>query len=266
MAALMLSRNPDLTANDVRSIMQNTADKVGGNVGATAYNTNGFNEFYGFGRVNADRSVDAVPGASGDYNRDGGVNAADYVVWRKTNGSAVTPAYAAADGSGNSNVGSEDYGVWRSHFGQTITPAGPGSGAIVSHSLQAKTRKDGETSRDDIGNSTTVRRLTVAPTDNEIAGLMMSFQTTAHTNRDATLSSVNRRAPLARVDTSARYDEALRAWLAARPLEGLDEIADSHDKPHDLGSDNLNQDPGAVSGIVNRNDLLIGSAAALGIQ
>ena len=29
--ALLLSRNPGLTAADVRSIMQNTADKVGGN-------------------------------------------------------------------------------------------------------------------------------------------------------------------------------------------------------------------------------------------
>jgi hypothetical protein len=49
--------------------------------------------------------------APGDYNHDGMVNAADYVVWRKTDG---TPA---------------GYDAWRSHFGQT---AGNGSGATTS--------------------------------------------------------------------------------------------------------------------------------------
>ena len=50
-------------------------------------------------------STSAIPG---DYNFDGTVDAADYVVWRKTDG---TPA---------------GYTLWRSHFGQT---AGSGSDA-----------------------------------------------------------------------------------------------------------------------------------------
>src|SRR3954466_5885713 len=53
-------------------------------------------------------AVEWIPVAalSGDYNNDGKVDAADYLSWRKTDG---TPA---------------GYSAWRAHFGQT---AGSGS-------------------------------------------------------------------------------------------------------------------------------------------
>lgn len=129
-AALLLSRNPDLSADDVRSIMQNSTDKVGGNIGATAYDTNGFNQFYGFGRVNALAAVEAVPAASGDYNLDGTVDAADYTVWRNSLGATVTP-YTGADGDRNGLIEAADYQVWKSHFGQTIAMPLPASLAIA---------------------------------------------------------------------------------------------------------------------------------------
>jgi hypothetical protein len=47
----------------------------------------------------------------GDFNGDGSVDAADYVVWRKGVGTTYSQA---------------DYGVWRSHFGQSA-----GSGAAL---------------------------------------------------------------------------------------------------------------------------------------
>jgi hypothetical protein len=50
----------------------------------------------------------------GDFNGDGSVNAADYVVWRKGLGTAYTP---------------NDYNFWRAHFGQT---AGSGAGASAN--------------------------------------------------------------------------------------------------------------------------------------
>lgn len=53
---------------------------------------------------------------SGDYNRDSKVNAADFVVWRKLDGTSAT----LADGSGNGSVGPEDYGIWRDNFGSEI--------------------------------------------------------------------------------------------------------------------------------------------------
>ncbi len=53
----------------------------------------------------------AAPGLAGDFNGDGVVDAADYVVWRKGLGMTYTQ---------------NDYNVWRAHFGQT---AGSGAGA-----------------------------------------------------------------------------------------------------------------------------------------
>jgi hypothetical protein len=66
-----------------------------------------------------------VPALPGDYNRNGAVDAADYVVWRKTLGTG-RPNYSGADGNGNGVVDQDDHAVWRAHFGQTL-PAGAGS-------------------------------------------------------------------------------------------------------------------------------------------
>jgi parallel beta-helix repeat protein len=52
---------------------------------------------------------------AGDYNRDGSVTAADYVLWRKTLGSNVT-RYAGADGDGSSTIDQPDYLRWRADF------------------------------------------------------------------------------------------------------------------------------------------------------
>lgn len=51
--ALMLSVNPDLTAKEVKSILQSTADKIG----SPSEYTNGHSRKYGYGRVNADKAV-----------------------------------------------------------------------------------------------------------------------------------------------------------------------------------------------------------------
>ncbi len=54
-------------------------------------------------------------GLTGDYNGDGRVDAADYVVWRKSVGQSGIGLIA--DGSGNGSVGQEDYDDWRQNFG-----------------------------------------------------------------------------------------------------------------------------------------------------
>ena len=59
-----------------------------------------------------------ITGLAGDYNRDGNVDAADYVVWRKTDGSAA------------------GYNTWRTHFGQT---GGSGSGASANAAVPEPT-------------------------------------------------------------------------------------------------------------------------------
>ena len=47
-------------------------------------------------------------GQPGDFNQDGRVDAADYVVWRNGLGTTFTQS---------------DYAVWRAHFGETTTSA-----------------------------------------------------------------------------------------------------------------------------------------------
>ncbi len=52
--ALMLSANPDLTAREVKDILQRTADRIGH---PSEYNSSGHSVKYGYGRINADRAV-----------------------------------------------------------------------------------------------------------------------------------------------------------------------------------------------------------------
>jgi hypothetical protein len=55
-------------------------------------------------------------GVLGDYNANGSVDAADYVVWRDT--LTQSGMGLAADGNGNNMIDQGDYDVWRAHFGQ----------------------------------------------------------------------------------------------------------------------------------------------------
>jgi hypothetical protein len=59
---------------------------------------------------------------AGDYNHNGVVDAADYVLWRKTLNQ--TGAGLPADGNNNGTVDQADYNIWRTNFGRP-----PGSGA-----------------------------------------------------------------------------------------------------------------------------------------
>ena len=57
----------------------------------------------------------------GDYNQNGLVDAADYVVWRDTVGQMG--AGLAADGNGDRQIDAADFNVWRTHFGATVVAA-----------------------------------------------------------------------------------------------------------------------------------------------
>ncbi len=62
----------------------------------------------------------------GDFNHDGKVDMADYVVWRNTLNQSGSNL--AADADLNGRIDAADYAIWRSHFGQT---AGSGAGAAA---------------------------------------------------------------------------------------------------------------------------------------
>jgi T5SS/PEP-CTERM-associated repeat protein len=68
---------------------------------------------------------------TGDYNQNGTVDAADYVVWRKNNGTTHTLPNDPFGGT----IGQAQYNNWRAHFGQT---AGRGAGITGSPSAASR--------------------------------------------------------------------------------------------------------------------------------
>jgi hypothetical protein len=75
-----------------------------------------------------------APGLPGDYNANGKVDAADYVVWRGNAGLMGGATPAQGDGTGDGNVNVDDYDFWRTNFGNG---SGAGSAVGISLSLQA---------------------------------------------------------------------------------------------------------------------------------
>ena len=92
-AALALSVNPDLTRDELRQIMRDSSDKIGG----VAYDANGHNDDYGFGRVNAQRAVQMAADSLRSL-----VFGADIALVRQTPGWASIPvAFSNGDGTWN---------------------------------------------------------------------------------------------------------------------------------------------------------------------
>jgi Dockerin type I domain len=71
-----------------------------------------------------------VSGVVGDYNGNGTVDAADYVVWRRQQG--TTASGLAADGNGDGTVNTADYTIWRTNYSVTSSGSGAGSGLMAS--------------------------------------------------------------------------------------------------------------------------------------
>jgi hypothetical protein len=67
-----------------------------------------------------------IGGVFGDYNHNGTVDAADYVVWRDTLNQSDDDL--AADGNGNQQIDAGDYDVWASNFGRDA-----GTAQLVNH-------------------------------------------------------------------------------------------------------------------------------------
>ncbi|HJS07962.1 MAG TPA: dockerin type I domain-containing protein, partial [Pirellulales bacterium] len=71
------------------------------------------------------------PVENADFNGDGSVDAADYVIWRKNANTSVPPG-TLGDANGDGQVGAADYQIWQAKFGTT-----PGAGATASTVLSA---------------------------------------------------------------------------------------------------------------------------------
>jgi hypothetical protein len=70
----------------------------------------------------------------GDYNDDGTINAADYLVWRKSFGQ--TTAGLPADGNGNGRIDDGDYTLWRTNY-STIEGGNGGDGETEWNAIAA---------------------------------------------------------------------------------------------------------------------------------
>lgn len=73
--------------------------------------------------------VEYVAAVLPDFNGNGVVDAADYVVWRNNNGLTGGATLSQGDANGDGNVNSADYSLWRASFGLT---AGSGSGSLAA--------------------------------------------------------------------------------------------------------------------------------------
>jgi hypothetical protein len=78
--------------------------------------------------TNGSLHIGAPPALTGDYNRNGTVDAADYVLWRETL-NQMGPGLAA-DGNANNEVDAADYNVWRTNFGRTASAGASAGGAL----------------------------------------------------------------------------------------------------------------------------------------
>jgi hypothetical protein len=85
--------------------------------------------------------TDAAEGLSGDYNRNQSVDAADYVIWRKTLGQVGSDL--SADGDEDGTVDLDDHKVWTTNFGAASAEGSAtssliaDSSAITSDALQS---------------------------------------------------------------------------------------------------------------------------------
>ena len=57
---------------------------------------------------------------AGDFNLNGIVDAADYVVWRKNVGRTMSALRSEGDATGDGAVDSADYVIWKQNFGRTL--------------------------------------------------------------------------------------------------------------------------------------------------
>jgi hypothetical protein len=70
--------------------------------------------------------------AAADFNRDGVVDAGDYIVWSKMRNTTVGTAFAGADANGDLQVNAADYEIWWNNLGNNRGGSfGGGASAVV---------------------------------------------------------------------------------------------------------------------------------------
>lgn len=154
---------------------------------------------------------DDLPSLVGDYNENGVVDAADYIVWRGTLGT-YTAAFNGADASGNGFIDHADYDVWKMHFGETLPPQATGGGTVATALVESPASLSAESAPDG-GVSATARAAGFA--------LIASPRQTEAARHDPTVLSH------ARASTTSRRDGDLLLLAVARLRQESARIQDS---------------------------------------
>ena len=79
----------------------------------------GVNSPTNFAGASGSVNLPPPPMPTGDYNGNGTIDAADYVLWRDTLGATVT-AGQGADGNASGMIETGDYDFWRARFGNSV--------------------------------------------------------------------------------------------------------------------------------------------------
>jgi hypothetical protein len=158
-----------------------------------------------------------VPHIAGDYNLNGTVDAADFVLWRRWLNTSV-PNWSGADGNGNGVVDAADHDVWRANFGYTLPMPAAGSessgaGGPTPQSAQSLPEENAEAFlKPKVG-----ERLQVQP----IAPAQLAFSGSEPRATFVTGSAAKTHRSKARATSESenrfvRQDRALAAWLTVK--------------------------------------------------
>jgi hypothetical protein len=174
---------------------------------------------------------------AGDFNSDGGVNAADYVVWRKQ-ASANTAPENGSQFVASAGTTAEDYAMWKANFG--MTASAQASVASAASSADAHAENSSVAAFVATAPSSDQRRMSItsqaASADGEPAArrvMDVAFdQIAAHGRlpvKTAASSNTNRKAKivadrLASIDS--RHHEALAAFLWSQRGASSDEAGE----------------------------------------
>ena len=77
-----------------------------------------------------DLNVSVAPQNNADFNNDGIIDAADYVIWRKFNPATGTGTQPTGDANGDTNIDQLDYDAWVQTFGNSNPGSGGGSQGV----------------------------------------------------------------------------------------------------------------------------------------